>query len=102
MDMSYFAYPATFTVGNAGRNIMTGLPLMTSTVSAQKNFRISERFRFQLRWDMQNVLKTYNFNPPSTAVDFQNPRTFGKLSGSPETASFGGAPLMNLTLKLSW
>lgn len=93
-----FAYPAAFTVGNAGRNIITGLPLLWAQVSAQKNFQFKERFSAQLRWDFQNALKTYNFNPPTTTVDFRNPRTFGKVSSDPRTASLGGQPLMNLTL----
>lgn len=95
-----FAYPAAFTVGNAGRNIVTGLPLLWAQVSAQKNFRFKERFNAQLRWDFQNALKTYNFNPPTTTVDFRNPRTFGKVSSDPRTASLGGQPLMNLTLAI--
>ena len=52
-----FAYPGEFKVGNAGRNILTGPRLVWSQASAQKNFKIKERFSAQLRWDMQNVLK---------------------------------------------
>ena len=87
-----------FRVGNAGRNIFNGTPLRWTTVSAQKNFRFKERFNGQLRWDMQNALKTFNFNTPNTTVDFRNPQNFGKVTGDPTTASFGGQPIMNLTL----
>jgi hypothetical protein len=45
-------------------------------------------------------LKTYNFTGPTTAVDFRNPRNFGKLQDDPRTASLGGQPLMNLTLAI--
>jgi hypothetical protein len=104
VDINHFAYPAAFTVGNAGRNIMTGTPLIWSQASAQKNFRwgADGRYNVQLRWDFQNALKTYNFNNPTTNVDFRNPRTFGKVTSDPRTASFGGQPLMNLTLALRW
>lgn len=102
VDINHFAYPAAFTPGNSGRNIVTGVPLIWSQVSAQKNIPLGERLNFQVRWDFQNALKTYNFNPPTTSVDFQNPRTFGKLGSDPRTASLGGQPLMNLTLQLSW
>jgi hypothetical protein len=91
-----------FRIGNAGRNIVTGLPLRWSQVSAQKNFTINERYRAQLRWDMQNAFKTYNFNTPNTTVDFRNPQNFGKVSGDPTTASLGGQPLMNLTLMIQF
>ena len=63
---------------------------------------LSERFGLQLRCDLQNALKTYNFNPPTTTVDFKNPRTFGKVKSDPRTASLGAQPLINLTLQLIW
>ena len=91
-----------FRIGNAGRNIITGPGLLWSQVSAQKNFRFSERWNAQLRWDFQNALKTYNFTGPTTAVDFRNPRNFGKLTDDPRTASLGGQPLMNLTLMIQF
>ena len=100
IDQSAFAYPAAFTAGNAGRNILTGPRLVWAQASVQKNFRFKERFNAQIRWDMQNALKTYNFTGPSTTVDFVNPRTFGKLGDDPRTASLGGQPLMNLTLAM--
>jgi hypothetical protein len=92
----------SFVVGNAGRNIVTGTPLRWTQLSAQKNFRFSERWNAQLRWDMQNAFKTYNFNTPNTTVDFRNPQNFGKVTGDPTTASFGGQPLMNLTLMIQF
>ena len=91
-----------FRVGNLGRNTGTGTPLRWTTVSAQKNFKFNERWNAQLRWDMQNALKTFNLNPPDTAVDFRNPQNFGKTTGDPATASFGGQPLMNLTLMIQF
>ncbi len=91
-----------FRIGNAGRNIGQGMPLIWSQVSAQKNFLIRERFRWQIRWDFQNALKTFNFNPAGTTVNFLNPQTFAKVTGDPATASLGGQPLMNLTLMVNW
>lgn len=91
-----------FRIGNSGRNIVTGLPLRWTQVSAQKNFQIKERYKVQLRWDMQNVFKTYNFSPPTRTVDFRNVSQFGKVSSDPTTASLGGQPLMNLTLMVQF
>ncbi|MBI3682113.1 MAG: TonB-dependent receptor [Acidobacteria bacterium] len=119
IDMAAFAYPGgagcpalspgatdiarcSFLVGNAGRGILTGPRLLWSQISAQKNFRIGERWLAQLRWDFQNALKTYNFTGPTTTVDFRNPRTFGRLTDDPRTASLGGQPLMNLTLMIQF
>jgi hypothetical protein len=98
IDMNAFAYPGAFQIGSAGRNIISGPRLVWAQISAQKNFSLKERVKGQLRWDMQNVFKTYNFTGPTTTVDFRNPATFGKLTDDPRTASLGGQPLMNLTL----
>ncbi|HYP08711.1 MAG TPA: TonB-dependent receptor, partial [Bryobacteraceae bacterium] len=91
-----------YRIGNLGRNTVTGTPLRWTTISAQKNFQFSERWKAQLRWDMQNAFKTFNFNNPNVTVDFRNPQNFGKVTGDPTTASFGGQPLMNLTLMISF
>jgi hypothetical protein len=102
IDINAFAYPAAFQVGNAGRNILTGPRMAWAQISLQKNFVVKERFQGQLRWDMQNAFKTYNFTGPSTSVDFRNPATFGKLLDDPRTASLGGQPLMNLTVMIQF
>jgi hypothetical protein len=100
MSMSYFSAPAAFTPGNAGRNIMTGLPLIWSCSSVKKDVRITERFRLMFRWDWQNVLKTYNFTSVSTTVDFRNPQTFGKVSADAVGAVHGGYTMHHLTVLL--
>jgi len=102
VDINAFAYPAAFQVGNAGRNILTGPSMAWAQFSLQKNFRIKERLQTQLRWDMQNAFKTFNFTGPTTTVDFRNPQTFGKLTDDPRTASLGGQPLMNFTLMVQF
>jgi hypothetical protein len=102
ISMPPFSYPAPFTPGSSGRNIVTGLPLVWATTSAKKNFRFKERFNFQVRLDYNNPLKMYNFDPPTTTVDLKNPQTFGKISSDQRTANWGGEPLMNLTVAFSW
>jgi hypothetical protein len=102
IDIAHFAYPAAFQVGNSGRNIVTGMRLLTSNVSAQKNTKLSERWNLLIRWDYQNAFHTFNYNAPSTTVDFQNPRTFAKVTGDITTTAIGAQPLMHLTVALSW
>ena len=102
VGMNAFAYPDAFQVGNAGRNILTGPRMAWAQISVQKNFKLKERFQAQLRWDMQNAFKTFNFSGPSTTVDFRNPQTFGKLLDDPRTASLGGQALMNLTMMIQF
>ena len=102
IDMNYFSYPAAFTPGNSGRNIVTGTRLLYSQGSAQKNIPFKERWNFQIRLDFQNVFHNYAWSNPTTTVDYRNPQTFGKISADQRTSSIGGQPLMNLKLQLSW
>ena len=102
VSINNFAYPAAFTPGNSGRNLMTGTRLLWSQVSAQKNWAIKERLHVQLRWDFQNPFHNYNWSNPSSTVNFTTPQLFGKLTSDQRTASVGGQALMNLTLQLKW
>jgi hypothetical protein len=102
LNASCFSVPAPFTVGNAGRNIVTGPGILYSQASAKKNFRISERVVLQFRFDFQNPFHNYGFNNPSNTFDYKNPQLFGKITGDQTTASFNGQPLMNLMLRLSF
>ena len=102
VDVNDFAAPAAFTRGNAGRNILTGPASYYSQFSVKKNFRLTERFNLELRYDFQNPFHNYGFSAPSNQVDFKNPNLFGKITSDVATASLNGEPLMNLTLKLSW
>src|SRR5262249_44849952 len=102
IDIGYFGYPAAFTPGNLGRNVVTGIPLVVGQISAQKNIHVNERLKFQVRWDFQNFMKTWTFLSPTTTVDLQNPQTFGKVRAEARTAEWGGQPIMHLTLALSF
>lgn len=102
VDISHFSYPAAFTPGTSGRNNVTGLGMIGANGSLSKSFRFTERLKAQLRLDYNNLFKYHNFAQPTTVVDLQNPKTFGKVTAGPTTASWGGIPLMNLSLKFIW
>lgn len=102
ININDFAYPAAFTPGNAGRNIVTGPAAYYSQFSAKKNWPIKERLNLQLRFDFQNPFHNYAFAAPTNSVDFTNPGTFGKITGETATANIQGEPLMNLMLRLSF
>ena len=102
LPVNCFAAPAPFTPGNAGRNIVTGPGLVYTQASLKKNIPFKERWNMQIRFDFQNPFHNWGFNAPSNQVDFKNPQLFGKITGDQTTASFGGEPLMNLMLRLSW
>ena len=59
--------------------------------------------RFNCAGICRTSFKTYQFqHPRSRTVDFRNVAQFGKVSSDPTTASFGGQPLMNLTLMVQF
>ncbi len=87
-DLNAFAYPASFTAGNSGRNIQTGPGMIWHQVSISKTFTFFERLKGSLRYDVNNPLKRYFFNQPNSTVDFRNPQNFGKINGN--QGSFSG------------
>jgi hypothetical protein len=105
-SMDYFTYPAAFTFGNVGRNTMDRQRFIDHEFSAQKEWRIKERYTIQFRYDFQNPFKWYNLGPPDTTVNFTNPQTFGTINPSTSnegtTASGGGQPLQNITIAFRW
>ena len=101
-SMSYFSYPAAFTLGNVGRNTFDRQRFIDTQFSASKQWRIKERATAEFRFDFQNPFKWYNLSAPVTTVNFTNPAAFGKVSTSTSdegtTANAGGQGLMNITL----
>jgi hypothetical protein len=104
--MSYFTYPAAYTMGNVGRNTMDAQRFIDNEFSASKEVRIKERYTVQFRYDFQNPLKWFNLSTPNTTVNFPSPSQFGSISTSTSdeatTASGGGQPLMNITIAFKW
>jgi hypothetical protein len=104
IDINQFAYPAAFTPGTCGRDIVGGPPKFAMDASAQKVVKFNDRFNFTVRMDIHSVQKMlfnrFNFTNPTTTVDFLNPTTFGKLSAGPSTSLWGGTPIINLDLIL--
>ena len=69
ISVDAFAFPAQFTYGNAGRNILYGPDLVDFAFSLFKNFPIRKRANFQLRGEMFNLFNHPSFaNPASTLV----------------------------------
>jgi hypothetical protein len=102
-DVNAFAYPAAFTPGTSGRNILSGPGNFWHQVSVSKTFTLTERLRGSLRYDVNNPFKYYFFNLPTNAVDFRNPENFGKITGNQGSFSgLGGRTYMQLVFKLEF
>lgn len=63
-DTSAFAAPAQFTFGNSPRSGLRGASLITTDVTVEKSFRLTEQWKFDLRGEFYNVLNKANFDPP--------------------------------------
>jgi hypothetical protein len=103
MDINAFAYPAPFTPGQSGRNILTGPGNFWHQASISKTIVLKERLKGTLRYDINNPFKTYFFNPPNSTVDFRNPQNFGKITGNQGSFSgLGGRTYMQVIFKLEF
>ncbi|HYI97896.1 MAG TPA: carboxypeptidase regulatory-like domain-containing protein [Bryobacteraceae bacterium] len=77
-----FAYPAAFTPGTLGRNTFEAPGMRWTQVSLSKEFRITERARFEIRWDVNNLTKEPQFADPNTQFNLTNRANFGTFNGT--------------------
>jgi len=72
-DTTAFETPAAFTFGNSPRSVLRDAPLFTTDLTTERSFRLSERYKFELRGEFYNLLNHANFNAPGFtygAADF--------------------------------
>jgi outer membrane receptor protein involved in Fe transport len=63
-----FVTPPLYTFGNTGRNVLIGPGLQTWDLGADKDFRITERFKLQFRSEFFNILNHANFGLPNSSI----------------------------------
>ncbi len=63
-DTTAFVAPAQFTFGNSPRSGLRGPRAITTDLTVEKGFAISERFKFDIRGEFYNALNKANFNIP--------------------------------------
>jgi hypothetical protein len=83
-----FVANASYTYGNAGRNILRGPGLVNLDLAAHKTFRITERVTAQLRLESFNATNTPALGNPNTQV---GNALFGQISsaGTPRDNQIG-------------
>src|SRR5262249_41047612 len=87
-DINAFAYPASFTLGQTGRNILSGPGLPWHQITIAKEITVSERVKGPLRVDFNNPFKSPFFSLPNSSVNFRDPQSFGKITST--QGSFSG------------
>jgi hypothetical protein len=75
-------------LGTSGRGVAYGPGFWKIDFSVFKNILITERFRFQFRWETFNL---FNHTNPNTVNTTQTSATFGRISGyrDPREMQFG-------------
>ena len=84
-DTGAFANPAPLTFGNAPRSGLRAAPVITTDATLEKSFSITERFRFEVRGELYNLLNHAIFNVPGFTLGAAD---FGVVSSAraPRTA----------------
>ncbi|MGH9659723.1 MAG: hypothetical protein ACRD96_14335, partial [Bryobacteraceae bacterium] len=82
LKLEAFEYPANFTPGTLGRNTLEAPGIFWPQASASKEFMVLEKVKFVLRFDVNNVIKYHNFNPPDSTFNRTNATAFGRFSGT--------------------
>jgi hypothetical protein len=82
-DTSAFALPraadGSWYIGNAGRAILSTDGLFNLDFGLMKNFRLTERFNLQFRWETFNLTNTPTLGEPNTNIESPD---FGKVRGT--------------------
>jgi hypothetical protein len=72
-DTTAFANPASFTFGNSPRSGLRGAPIVTTDVTLEKTFSLTERIKLDVRSEFYNLFNHTIFNTPGAtfgAADF--------------------------------
>ena len=81
-NVNAFAYPAAFTAGTLGRNVVESPGLLWTQLSISKVIPIHERFLFSIRWDVNNPTKQPQLADPGGSYNLQSLAAFGRFTGN--------------------
>jgi len=81
LNVNAFAYPAAFTPGTLGRNVLESPGLNWTQLSISKTFTVRESMRFSIRWDTNNPTKQPQLADPGASYNLQSIGAFGRFNG---------------------
>jgi hypothetical protein len=80
-NLNAFAYPAAFTAGTMGRNIVESPGLQWTQLSLSKTIAVKERYKFTVRWDCNNPTKQPQLADAGSVYNLQSLAAFGRFAG---------------------
>lgn len=92
-----FSVPAAGTVGNTGRNFFVKPNYFQTDLAVSKKFRITERFNFDIRLDIKNLLNNPSFDNPNANLT-STTAPFGRIRDS----VISGSRKMQISGKLNF
>jgi len=90
-----FSYPDAFTPGTVGRNTIQAPAMFWMQLSLSKQFSISEKYKVEIRWDLNNATKQAQFANPDTNFNSTNTANFGTFNGTRGSFSDVGTARMH-------
>jgi len=94
-DTSAFRMPASGTFGNAAKTVIRGPGINNFDLAAYKNFALTERARFQLRWELYNAFNHTQFSALDTTARFDP-------AGAQVNQRFGQITNARLSRRMQW
>ena len=105
INAAALAYPAAFTAGNMGRNVIEAPGINWTQLSLSKEFPIWESVKFILRWDFNNAFKSPNYGQPASTYNVRDLNNFGRV-GTGTRGGFSDIGTANtnslLVFRLEW
>jgi hypothetical protein len=92
----------SFTRGNEPNNFFIPQRIIGANASIYKDFTIKERFKAQLRVDMYNPFKWYNWSALQTTMTQTNPAAFATATSDFGDSTEGGPPQVHLAFRVKF
>jgi hypothetical protein len=92
----------SFTRGNAPTNYFIAQRIIGANASVYKDFTIRERFKAQIRADLLNPFKWYNWSGLNTTFTQTNPAAFATVTSDFGDSTEGGPPEILLAFRVKF
>ena len=90
----------SFTRGNAPTNYFIAQRIIGANASVYKDFTIKERFKVQMRADLLNPFKWFNWSPMTTTMAQATPATFATTTSDSADSTEGGPAEILLSFRV--